>query len=119
MRWSSGSHNSFQVTANSDGKSLKLILTQEKFCADGKLPDSELLTQWLIPIDVIRGSNDSKAMKTLIKKKTATIDVLNVEGNEWIKLNSNYIGLYRVQYPAELLERLTRGVADKSLPALD
>ena len=58
-------------------------------------------------------------MKTLIKTKTVDFDVLNVESNEWIKFNSNAIGFYRVHYPPELMERLLRGISDKSVSALD
>ncbi len=49
----------------------------------------------------------------------ATITLDNVAENDWIKLNYNSIGLYRVKYESETLARLNEPIADKSISPQD
>ncbi|CAG2104297.1 unnamed protein product [Medioppia subpectinata] len=108
------------VTSRRDGNSLILTLTQNKFCADGKLPASEANTLWMIPISVTRASDPTKiAVEVLMDTKTIDIEIPNVSANEWIKLNPNCVGVYRVHYSQELLNLLLPAVANKTLPPLD
>ncbi len=108
------------MTSRIDGKSRILTLTQEKFCADGKIPASETGVLWMIPIAVSTGSSPDKiAVETLMEGKTLELEIPNVTNNEWIKLNPNTVGVYRVQYSSELLNLLLPSVSDKKLPPLD
>ncbi|CAG2165405.1 unnamed protein product, partial [Oppiella nova] len=108
------------VTSRRDKDSVILSLTQEKFCADGKLPANESTTRWLIPISVIRASDPNQiAVEVLMDSKTLDIEVPNVSTNEWLKLNASCVGVYRVNYSPELLSLLLPSIADKTLPPLD
>jgi puromycin-sensitive aminopeptidase len=109
-----------KVTSRRDKDSVILSLTQEKFCADGKLPANESTTRWLIPISVTRASDPNQiAVEVLMDSKTLDIEVPNVSTNEWLKLNASCVGVYRVNYSPELLSLLLPSIADKTLPPLD
>ena len=108
------------MTSRRDGESVFLTLSQEKFCADGKLPASEATTLWMIPIAVTRASDPNQiAVEVLMDSKTLDIEVPNVSTNEWLKLNASCVGVYRVNYSPELLSLLLPSIADKTLPPLD
>ncbi|CAG2101681.1 unnamed protein product [Medioppia subpectinata] len=108
------------VTSRREGNSLILTLTQEKFCADGKLPASEANTVWMIPISVTRASDPTKIWaQVLMDRKTIDIEIADVSANEWVKLNPNSVGVYRVHYCQELLNLLLPAVGNKTLPPLD
>lgn len=51
--------------------------------------------------------------------KTLEIEMPDVKPNEWVKLNPNAVGVYRVQYSPDMLSLLLPAIVDKSLPALD
>ncbi|CAG2105680.1 unnamed protein product [Medioppia subpectinata] len=107
------------VKSRRDGNSLFLSLSQEKFNADGKA-DSDVSPLWMIPISVIRSSDPSKAfIERLMDSKSLEIEIPNISADEWIKLNPNSVGIYRVHYSDELLERLLPAVGSKTLEPLD
>ena len=109
-----------QVNARSDGSSRILSLSQEKFCSDGKIPESEQNVLWMIPIAVSKASAPEKiAAEALMESKTLDIDLANVDPKEWIKLNPKAVGVYRVQYSPDLLNLLLPAIAEKTLPPLD
>jgi puromycin-sensitive aminopeptidase len=85
------------VSSRNDGNTRILTLTQEKFCADGKVPESEQNVLWMIPISVSKASSAGKiAAEALMETKTLELVVPNVGSDEWIKLNPSAVGLYRV-----------------------
>jgi len=95
-------------------------LSQEKFCADGKLPASDASCRWLIPISISTAASPNKAViETLMETQTLEVIVPNVASHDWVKLNPGTIGLYRVQYSAEMLDLLLPAVQNKTLPPLD
>ncbi|XP_054154240.1 puromycin-sensitive aminopeptidase-like [Oppia nitens] len=108
------------VSSRRNGNSLILTLTQEKFCADGKLPPSESSVLWMIPISIIKGSEPDKvAVEALMDGKQLEISIPNVADNEWIKLNPECIGFYRVNYSPELLNLFLPSIYDKTLQPLN
>lgn len=110
----------FKVSSRLDGDSRILSLTQEKFCADGKVPPSEQTALWMIPISVSKASAPNKiSAEALMEAKTLEVVVPNVAKDEWVKLNPNSVGLYRVQYSPDLLNLLLPSITDKTLPPLD
>ncbi len=48
-----------------------------------------------------------------------TITLNNIPENDWIKLNYNSIGLYRVLYESKTLERLNEPIAKKTISPQD
>lgn len=108
------------VTQVQDGSSRVLHLVQEKFCADGKLPASEAETTWMVPITVSTGAAPGKvAAETLLQTKKGEITVANVGPNDWVKLNVSTVGVYRVQYSADVLAQLLPAIENRSMPPLD
>ena len=52
-------------------------------------------------------------------KPEITITLENVREDDWIKLNFNSIGLYRVKYESQTLARLNEPIAKKSISPQD
>ena len=69
-------------------------------------------TVWMIPLSLTRENGVKNQL--LIDKKTTTA---KFDGDGWIKLNEHQTTMVRVQYSAELLKRLEKGV--ESLGAAD
>lgn len=109
-----------KVSSVQDGGSRILTLTQEKFCADGQLPQSESNTLWMIPVSISTAANPKfSASETLLESRSIELRIPNVTNDEWIKLNPGTVGFYRVQYSSEMLNSLLPAIKDKTLPALD
>ena len=101
----------------SNGKRL-LRLKQQRFIADGSV-DAENL-QWKIPITIITKSNPkSIAQQILMDQPEITVTLENLAEDDWIKLNYNSIGLYRVKYSSQSLARLNEAIATKALSPQD
>ena len=95
-------------------------MTQEKFCADGNLPQSEASTLWMIPITISTAlSPKVVTSQTLMDSKSIDLVVPNVPNDCWVKLNPGTVGFYRVQYSPEMLDLLLPAVKNKTLPPLD
>jgi len=90
---------------------LKLILSQKRFLLENK-PDK---TKWLIP--VLGKIGEEKIISELMKEKAKTIKT--GQGLEWLKINLNQTGFYRVKYTKEVLEKLKFVVLNKKLGNLD
>lgn len=102
-----------------EGNSIVLSITQNTFSADGKLDKEEAESTWLVPMDVILGSDLKKVLKLdLLDCRTKKYTIEGV-GDNWIKLNSNSIGLYRVLYPEALFEKLAAPIQNQLVPAMD
>ena len=54
-----------------------------------------------------------------MEKPEITITLDNISGDDWIKLNYNSIGLYRVKYESKTLARLNQPIADKTISPQD
>ncbi|CAF1117408.1 unnamed protein product [Adineta steineri] len=99
-------------------KTRVIKLTQQRFIADGSTDDDNL--QWTIPITIFTKSNPkSIAKEILMDKPEITITLENISEDDWIKLNYNSIGLYRVKYEPKTLARLNEPIANKILSPQD
>ncbi|UJR20817.1 hypothetical protein I4U23_023929 [Adineta vaga] len=99
-------------------KTRVLKLTQQRFIADGSVDDENL--QWKIPITIFTKSNPNAIVKQiLMDKPEVTVALENVSEDDWIKLNYNSIGLYRVKYESKTLARLNEPIANKTLSPQD
>jgi len=109
------------VTVTEEQQSNKtrvLKLSQQRFIADGSSDEENL--QWKIPITIFTKSDPkSIAKQVLMDKPEITVTLDNVAENDWVKLNYNSIGLYRVKYDSKALGRLNEPIADKTLSPQD
>lgn len=95
-------------------------LSQEKYCADGKLPDSEANMLWMVPISVSTAQSPNKEVVSLLMStKTTEVVIENVRPSDWVKLNVGCYGFYRVNNPPELLELFQDAIRNKTLPVND
>ncbi|CAF4918622.1 unnamed protein product, partial [Rotaria magnacalcarata] len=79
--------------------------------ADGSVDGENL--QWKIPITIFTKSNPKAvAQQILMEKPEITITLNNIDENDWIKLNYNSIGLYRVKYESKTLARLSEPITN-------
>ncbi len=73
-----------------------------------------------IPITVFTKSNPKTiAQKLLMDKPKITITLDNVSEDDWIKLNYNSIGLYRVKHESKTLSGLDEPIANKAISPQD
>ncbi|CAF2647758.1 unnamed protein product [Rotaria sp. Silwood2] len=106
------------VTEEQTNKKRVLKIKQQRFIADGSADDENL--QWKIPITVFTKSNPKQiAQQILMDKPEITITLENIPDDDWIKLNYNSIGLYRVKYESETLARLNEPIANKKISPQD
>ncbi|XP_071101495.1 puromycin-sensitive aminopeptidase-like [Haliotis cracherodii] len=108
-----------KVSERQDGDKRILTISQEKFCADGKLP-AEDKSSWLVPISFSTAGSPSTPVKTImLEGQSSEVTLDNVKAGEWVKVNTNTVGVYRVQYTTEMLAALIPAVKDRSLPPRD
>lgn len=108
------------VNQKRDGTNRILTLSQSKFAADGKVAESEKELTWMVPLTIVTASSPDAAVLTpLLSNKTADIVVPNVSTSDWIKLNQDSVGVYRVQYSSEMLQDLLPAIESKALQPID
>lgn len=106
------------VTEELQGTTRSIKIQQQRFIADGSADEENL--QWKIPITVFTKSDPTKIVHSvLMNQPEITITLNDIPENDWLKLNFNSIGLYRVKYQSETLKRLNEAIADKSLSPQD
>lgn len=106
------------VTSVQKGANRVLTLTQDKFTADGQVPDKEYM--WKIPINISTSADPSKvAYSTVLETKSMEVTLENVSEKDWVKLNPGTVGYYRTKYSAEMLHQFIESVRNQTLPALD
>ncbi len=88
-----GGHPQVTVSINSQGQ---ITLNQKRF----EYADSTQKTRWQIPVVIVGANNYTER---LVLDGVAT---LNVDPTQWVMLNPNADGFYRVAYQDGLLERL-------------
>ncbi|CAF4427150.1 unnamed protein product, partial [Rotaria magnacalcarata] len=54
-----------------------------------------------------------------MEKPEITVTLNNIDENDWIKLNYNSIGLYRVKYESKTLARLSEPITNKTISPQD
>lgn len=104
------------VATTTEGGQRKMKLTQEKFTADGTLPDGDANLGWIIPISYISSDKPNGSEVVLMEGKTMEIPI---PADGWVKLNPGTVGLYRVSYPDDMMQKLMPAIADGTLSATD
>jgi aminopeptidase N len=106
------------ITEEQKDKSRVLKIKQKRFIADGSADDENL--QWKVPITIFTKSNPKKiAQQILMEQPEISLTLDNVPEDDWIKLNFNSIGLYRVKYESKTLARLNEPIAKKIISPQD
>ncbi|KAF6202747.1 hypothetical protein GE061_003149 [Apolygus lucorum] len=106
------------TSSEQDGDNRILTVTQQKFVADNSDPDNSAL--WMVPLTFsVKGKEEEVAHSEVLESKTAKITIPNAPEGVWVKLNPGTNGVYRVQYPQNVLDQLIPAIEDKSLPPLD
>ncbi|KAL5559481.1 hypothetical protein UlMin_035692 [Ulmus minor] len=103
-------------------KDQKLEFEQSQFLSSGPRGDR----QWIVPMTLCFGSYDI-CKNFLLQTKSDTLDINELLGQKnsqstfsnWIKLNADQTGFYRVKYDAELAARLKTAIEKKQLSATD
>lgn len=73
----------------------------------------------MIPIAIATaGSKGAAVVEMILEKETDQI-TLDADPDSWIKLNPGTVGYYRTQYSKEMLDRFSKAMKDRTLPALD
>lgn len=108
------------VNQSQDGNNRILNLKQEKFCSDGKLPDIEKHIYWMAPVTFVTSSSPTTVVhEILFSTSNSSVTIPNVGADDWIKLNQDAIGVYRVHYSREMLHQLFPAIESKVLLSLD
>ncbi|GMT04611.1 hypothetical protein PENTCL1PPCAC_26785, partial [Pristionchus entomophagus] len=97
-----------------EGGSRVLSLHQTRFIVDGSKDEKN--SKWMVPITTLIGPSAKRGEKTILAEEEGTITVA-VEGDDYIKLNANTGGFYRVAYDGPLFDSLVK--AFHTLPPLD
>ena len=116
-----------QVETNQSEGQTRISVTQKRFVYDRLLgdtnpddsipddsnPDGEV---WRVPFSVSQGGQESAV--TVMDGRQAQIDIPGTSG-EWIKVNPDQNGFYRVNYSAEDWQKLVSPISSLELPATD
>ncbi|CAL8101137.1 unnamed protein product [Orchesella dallaii] len=114
----------FTVTNIEQLEQKKIItLSYQKFWLDSGAKDAnQKKYRWITPLTVRKKSDPAGvALKTLVNEDADVefkIDVDSIEG-EWVKLNADHIGYYRVIYPTAVLESFIPSIKSKELQSSD
>ncbi|XP_072032705.1 puromycin-sensitive aminopeptidase-like [Amphiura filiformis] len=103
--------------AAQEGNSRKITIEQAKFCADG--PISGESPQWMVPVSIATSAKPNEAASKVVLDKPSLTVTLDVEPNQWVKVNPGTMGFYRVQYSPEMLEALLPGIRSQELAPRD
>ncbi|XP_069697519.1 puromycin-sensitive aminopeptidase isoform X2 [Periplaneta americana] len=107
-----------KVTNEQMGNDRKLVITQEKFCADGSSNSNGCL--WMIPVMISTSEKPGEVVHhTVLQTHSVEVILKNVASHEWVKVNPGTVGYYRTQYPPDMLAQFVDAIRDKTLPPLD
>ncbi|KAI6230360.1 Aminopeptidase [Aphelenchoides fujianensis] len=106
----------FPVISASDetsGNTRTIRLKQTRFLADGTTDE----TLWLVPVTVVTKAGVQQ--KFVMSEKEHSVTLEGLQPDDWIKLNSEFSGFYRVQYHDVMMQRLMAAVKSRELNAAD
>jgi len=106
------------VQSRQEGADRILTLSQSKFTAGAIVSGDVSSYMWQIPISILT-QDTQEVTKIVMDQKTCDITLQNVKPGDWIKLNPDFVGFYRVLYSPDDLERLCSAIKTKTLSPLD
>lgn len=101
-------------------KDQSLEFEQSRFLFSGSHGEG----QWVVPLTLCGGSYDARK-SFLLETKSKTLDVKELlgasvsSGHQWIKVNVDQTGFYRVKYDEDLSARLRNAIERKYLSTCD
>lgn len=95
----------------------EISVSQRRFTYTQNTGDKNHKDTWPIPINTI-DSNDNSSM-CLLTQESQKFPIPKINKEDWLKLNVDQTGFYRVQYPQYDLQLLNNAVKQKLLDAPD
>lgn len=95
-----------------------LDLEQSWFLSDGSSVEGDDEKKWCIPILTCTETGTQKDM-IFMREKTATVAIPLSSENGWVKLNAGQEVPMRVLSTSTMIERLSEGIKNKTLPICD
>lgn len=105
------------VEGKQEGDNRVLTLSQKKFCGDGNISGFESML-WKVPITVATKGNP-QAAKLVLSQQSTTVTLEGVGENDWVLVNPQRVGFYRVAYSSDLFSNLTPALSSHTLSAQD
>jgi puromycin-sensitive aminopeptidase len=105
------------VEGKQDGNNRILTLTQKKFCGDGNISGFESML-WKVPITVATKGNPLAA-SLMLSEQSTTVTLEGVGEGDWVLVNPERVGFYRVAYSSELFSNLTPALSSHTLSPRD
>jgi len=92
-----------------------LLAQQSRYLASGKEGDD--LTPWWVALSIL-GSSGTHAMVNL-KAQSCNFELPHLADDEWVKVNYQETGFYRVKYDTAMMQSLQVAIAEGKLAAVD
>ena len=111
-----------EASVNRTGDSVEVQLSQSRFLYDEILGEDEADdTVWKIPLTARTASNAEPARQLMeAPESSITLEPASYgSDDEWVKINHDQSGFYRVQYSPDEIERLKAPIAALTLPPRD
>ena len=112
-----------EASVDRSGDSIEVALSQARFLYDEILGEDEEpdTTVWKVPVTARTASNAEPVRSLMDTAESGLIlhPASYGSGDEWIKVNPDQSGFFRVQYSDEEIERLKAPIASLALPARD
>ncbi|XP_038214671.1 glutamyl aminopeptidase-like isoform X1 [Zerene cesonia] len=92
------------------------VLTQSRFLLDPNATyndDSDFHYKWFIPITYTTSKGQNQSI-LWFPDTAENVELTLSEGDNWIKINNNQVGYYRVNYPLDMWEKLMGQLQSKS-----
>jgi puromycin-sensitive aminopeptidase len=105
------------VEAKQEGGNRVLTLSQRKFCGDGNITGFESML-WKVPI-VIATKGNPQAASLVLTEQSTTVTLEGVGEGDWVLVNPEREGFYRVSYSSELFQSLTPALTSHTLSPRD
>jgi puromycin-sensitive aminopeptidase len=104
------------IRSRQEGTDRILTLSQTKFNASGERDRSGAL--WAIPISISWPATN-QPLRIILDQPAMDLRLPGVLPGDWIKLNRDFIGFYRVAYGPQELQQLCTAVRTKALGRID
>ncbi|KAI9502398.1 aminopeptidase 2 [Coemansia spiralis] len=108
------------VTVDDDFGSGRVVLRQNRYLNSGKPSAEEDSVVWWIPLGMISSHSPcDKPCNSVMHERQAAFDIPGGSVADWVKLNYDNAGLYRVCYSREALRRLANAITNGELRSVD
>ena len=74
---------------------------------------------WQVPVSIMQAGSSSQVTKVMLSTPSMEVRLPGVQPGDWVKLNPDFVGFFRVAYGKEELAQLCAAIKTMSLPNLD